>query len=202
MPSSPQLGEETKKLTAPTLVAITHLSRAACARHFPGRLPVGHRRVVFALGFRAATCWCVVLLAAPRMPSLRDWRGWVLHDMPQHDCPFVATRVPQPGNRLCTWPVRPAIGVSACMTMVMGYGNRGQSHAQRSAEPVRAPPLVCYRSRVSFPLHLETHAMILFPRDFSASDSTRSRWSISPDRTPTAQLPHNPCSHELSTLMP
>jgi len=48
------------------------------------------------------------------MPSLRDWWGRVLHDMPQ------------PGNRLCTWPARLAIGVSVCMTTVMGCGIRGK----------------------------------------------------------------------------
>ncbi|UJJ50394.1 hypothetical protein [Rhodanobacter denitrificans] len=52
-----------------------------------------------------------LLLAAPLPaqdvpPPLRDWQGWVLHDVPQHDCPFLATQVPNAGNRLCAWPGR------------------------------------------------------------------------------------------------
>lgn len=37
-------------------------------------------------------------------PPLRDWQGWVLHDVPQHACPFVATQ--GPGNVQCAWPGR------------------------------------------------------------------------------------------------
>lgn len=53
-------------------------------------------------------CW---LLAAPLPaqevpPALRDWQGWVLHDVPQHDCPFLATQLPNAGNRQCAWPGR------------------------------------------------------------------------------------------------
>ena len=39
-------------------------------------------------------------------PPLRDWQGWVLHDVPQHDCPFLATQTPDAGNHLCAWPGR------------------------------------------------------------------------------------------------
>ena len=51
------------------------------------------------------------LLAAPLPaqdvpPPLRDWQGWVLHDVPQHACPFLATQAPNVGNRLCAWPGR------------------------------------------------------------------------------------------------
>lgn len=52
-----------------------------------------------------------MLLAAPLSaqdvpPPLRDWQGWVLHDEPQHDCPFLATQSPNAGNHLCAWPGR------------------------------------------------------------------------------------------------
>jgi hypothetical protein len=52
-----------------------------------------------------------LLLAAPLPaqdvpPPLRDWQGWVLQDVPQHDCPFLATQAPNAGNRLCAWPGR------------------------------------------------------------------------------------------------
>jgi hypothetical protein len=52
-----------------------------------------------------------LLLAAPLPaqdvpPPLRDWQGWVLHDLPQHDCPFLASQAPNAGNRLCAWPGR------------------------------------------------------------------------------------------------
>jgi len=51
------------------------------------------------------------LLAAPLPaqdvpPPLRDWQGWVLHDVPQHDCPFLATQAPNTGSRQCAWPGR------------------------------------------------------------------------------------------------
>ncbi len=52
------------------------------------------------------------LLAAPlpaqEVPSaLRDWQGWVLHDVPQHDCPWLASQAPNAGgNRQCAWPGR------------------------------------------------------------------------------------------------
>jgi hypothetical protein len=39
-------------------------------------------------------------------PSLRDWQGWVLHDVPQHDCPFLATQAPTAGSHQCAWPGR------------------------------------------------------------------------------------------------
>lgn len=52
-----------------------------------------------------------LLLAAPLPaqdvpPPLRDWQGWVLHDVPQHDCPFLASQAPNAGNRQCAWPGR------------------------------------------------------------------------------------------------
>ena len=52
-----------------------------------------------------------LLLAAPLPaqdvpPPLRDWQGWVLHDVPQHACPFLANQAPDAGNRQCAWPGR------------------------------------------------------------------------------------------------
>ncbi|KRE84748.1 hypothetical protein ASG75_12720 [Rhodanobacter sp. Soil772] len=52
-----------------------------------------------------------LLLAAPLPaqdvpPPLRDWQGWVLHDVPQHDCPFLATQMPNAGSYQCAWPGR------------------------------------------------------------------------------------------------
>lgn len=52
-----------------------------------------------------------LLLAAPLLaqdipPPLRDWQGWVLHDVPQHDCPFLANQMPTPGTYQCAWPGR------------------------------------------------------------------------------------------------
>lgn len=38
--------------------------------------------------------------------ALRDWQGWVLHDLPQHACPFLANSNPDAGNRQCLWPGR------------------------------------------------------------------------------------------------
>ncbi|GGY26254.1 hypothetical protein GCM10008098_19010 [Rhodanobacter panaciterrae] len=39
-------------------------------------------------------------------PPLRDWQGWVLHDVPQHDCPFLANQMPGDGSYQCAWPGR------------------------------------------------------------------------------------------------
>ncbi|KRF02355.1 hypothetical protein ASG87_00035 [Frateuria sp. Soil773] len=52
-----------------------------------------------------------LLLAAPLPaqdvpPPLRDWQGWVLHDAPQHACPFLATQAPGAGGHQCAWPGR------------------------------------------------------------------------------------------------
>lgn len=51
-------------------------------------------------------CW---LLAAPLgaqdvPPPLRDWQGWVLHDAPEHACPFLASRQPGADSYQCAWP--------------------------------------------------------------------------------------------------
>jgi hypothetical protein len=52
-----------------------------------------------------------LLLAAPAYaqqvpPPLRDWQGWVLHDVPQHGCPFLANRMPGQHSYRCAWPGR------------------------------------------------------------------------------------------------
>ncbi|MGH8157836.1 MAG: hypothetical protein ACREPQ_06930 [Rhodanobacter sp.] len=52
-----------------------------------------------------------LLLATPLFaqdipPPLHDWQGWVLHDAPQHDCPFLANQTPAPGSYQCAWPGR------------------------------------------------------------------------------------------------
>jgi len=49
------------------------------------------------------------LLAQDVPPPLRDWQGWVLHDVPQHACPFLANQ--GPGNVQCAWPGR--LGIDA-----------------------------------------------------------------------------------------
>ena len=55
-----------------------------------------------------------LLLAAPLPaqdvpPPLRDWQGWVLHDAPQHACPFLANRTPDADSYRCAWPGRLAL---------------------------------------------------------------------------------------------
>ncbi|GAB3782279.1 hypothetical protein [Dyella agri] len=52
-----------------------------------------------------------LLLAAPLPaqdvpPPLRDWQGWVLHDEPQHACPFLANQQPDEDSYQCAWPGR------------------------------------------------------------------------------------------------
>ena len=44
---------------------------------------------------------------AQDVPSaLRDWQGWVLHDVPWHGCPFLANSQPDAGTYQCVWPGR------------------------------------------------------------------------------------------------
>ena len=60
--------------------------------------------------------WCTLLglglvLAAPLLaqdipPPLRDWQGWVLHDVPRHACPFLANQAPGSDSYRCAWPGR------------------------------------------------------------------------------------------------
>ncbi|GLQ88615.1 CvpA family protein [Dyella flagellata] len=51
-------------------------------------------------------------LQAQDVPNaLRDWQGWVLHDHPQHACPFLANGNPAAGSYQCIWPGR--LGVEA-----------------------------------------------------------------------------------------
>ncbi|WP_266159614.1 hypothetical protein [Dyella silvatica] len=46
------------------------------------------------------------LLAQDIPANLRDWQGWVLHDVPQHACPFLANQSPGAGSYQCAWPGR------------------------------------------------------------------------------------------------
>lgn len=53
----------------------------------------------------------LVLLAAPVLaqevpPALRDWKEWVLHDVPTHACPILATGAGVSDERPCAWPGR------------------------------------------------------------------------------------------------
>jgi hypothetical protein len=51
--------------------------------------------------------WLLFATALPAQdvpPPLRDWQGWVLHDLPQHDCPFLANQMPGDGSYQCAWP--------------------------------------------------------------------------------------------------
>jgi hypothetical protein len=51
--------------------------------------------------------WMVAPLFAQEIPpSLHDWQDWVLHDVPEHACPFLANRTPGVGNYQCIWPGR------------------------------------------------------------------------------------------------
>jgi hypothetical protein len=60
--------------------------------------------------------WLVLAAPLPAQdvpPPLRDWQGWVLHDDPQHDCPFLASQTPDVGNRQCAWPGRLVLDAGA-----------------------------------------------------------------------------------------
>jgi hypothetical protein len=49
------------------------------------------------------------LMAQDIPPALREWQGWVLHDAPQHGCPFLANSLPDANSRQCIWPGRLSI---------------------------------------------------------------------------------------------
>lgn len=53
------------------------------------------------------------LVAQDVPPPLRDWQGWVLHDVPQHECPFLANRMPGADSYQCTWPGRLTLDAAA-----------------------------------------------------------------------------------------
>lgn len=59
--------------------------------------------------------WALALLAsllvAPLRaqdipPALKDWQGWVLHDVPEQACPLLAAPVAAGDTRQCVWPGR------------------------------------------------------------------------------------------------
>ncbi|MHB1057738.1 MAG: hypothetical protein ACYC0F_07645 [Rhodanobacter sp.] len=56
-----------------------------------------------------AMSWLLSAMPLPAQdmpPALRDWQGWVLHDVPQHGCPFLASQTPDSGSWQCAWPSR------------------------------------------------------------------------------------------------
>ncbi len=50
-------------------------------------------------------CVLATCAAAQDIPkALQGWQGWVLHDRPQHGCPFLSGSMPTPDSRRCLWP--------------------------------------------------------------------------------------------------
>ncbi|HET6430953.1 hypothetical protein [Dyella sp.] len=72
---------------------------------------------------RSRTAWLALallasLLAAPLRaqdipPALRDWQGWVLHDVPERACPLLSSPGGTNDARQCTWPGRLALQADA-----------------------------------------------------------------------------------------
>jgi hypothetical protein len=67
-------------------------------------------------GLRALALLGLWLLMTPLAaqdipPALHDWKGWVLHDVPQHGCPFIANQAPGEGSYQCAWPGRLTLDV-------------------------------------------------------------------------------------------
>jgi hypothetical protein len=58
------------------------------------------------IGIVSLLCMATPLFAQDVPPALRDWQDWVLHDVPQHACPFLANSNPGAGNYQCIWPGR------------------------------------------------------------------------------------------------
>lgn len=60
----------------------------------------------------------ICLLAMPALAQdtpapLRGWQAWVLHDYPQHACPFLTGNMPAPDTRRCLWPGQLNVAVDA-----------------------------------------------------------------------------------------
>ncbi|MDE1962294.1 MAG: hypothetical protein KGI42_00140 [Xanthomonadaceae bacterium] len=58
------------------------------------------------------------LLASPLSaqdipPALKDWQGWVLHDVPEQACPLLAAPMAAGDARQCVWPGRLALQADA-----------------------------------------------------------------------------------------
>lgn len=52
-------------------------------------------------------------VVAQKIPAALDgWQGWVLHDQPQHGCPFLTGSMPAPNSRRCLWPQQLKLEVS------------------------------------------------------------------------------------------
>ncbi|MEO8998518.1 MAG: hypothetical protein ABI227_14925 [Rhodanobacter sp.] len=67
------------------------------------------RRSPALFGLGLLSLWLLFATPLPAQdvpPPLRDWQGWVLHDVPQHDCPFLANQMPGGGSYQCAWPGR------------------------------------------------------------------------------------------------
>jgi hypothetical protein len=61
------------------------------------------------LGLGLLGLWLLLITPLPAQdipPPLRDWQGWVLHDVPQHDCPILASQMPGADSYQCAWPGR------------------------------------------------------------------------------------------------
>jgi hypothetical protein len=70
------------------------------------------RRSPGLLGLGMLSLWLLFAtpLPAQDVPApLRDWQGWVLHDVPRHGCPFIANQMPGEGSYQCAWPGRLAL---------------------------------------------------------------------------------------------
>jgi len=72
-------------------------------------------RCLRGLGCTLALLLVVVLpLRAQDIPSaLKDWQGWVLHDVPEQVCPLLASPGTADGTRQCVWPGRLALQADA-----------------------------------------------------------------------------------------
>ncbi len=67
------------------------------------------RRSPGLLGLGLLGLWLLLAAPVPAQdvpPPLREWQGWVLHDVPRHDCPFLSTQMPNAGSYQCAWPGR------------------------------------------------------------------------------------------------
>ena len=85
----------------------------------------------------------------PAIPAaLRDWRGWVLHDLDYRACPFLATQAPGARSaHVCAWPGRLQLDAQADGA---GFSQRWRVEAAMAKTARHRPELLeRWKSRVA-----------------------------------------------------
>ena len=84
-------------------------------------------------------------LAQQVPPPLQGWQDWVLHDVPQHDCPFLANQMPNAESYQCAWPGALTLAAGADGASLQHERARGRTGLDRAAR--RQPELAATGQR-------------------------------------------------------